>query len=98
MRTRTSRRRPRASAPSTVPRTMARVLWWLPPEDGAADDVDAAPASVAELVNLDVGLTDIEVIGLVEDVEELVLEVVLELDVELAVLCASEARMDVTSL
>ena len=38
-------------------------------EDDAVDEVAAAPASEAELVNLDDGLTDIEVIDLVEDVE-----------------------------
>jgi hypothetical protein len=66
--------------------------------DDAADEVAAAPASEAELVNLDDGLTDIEVIDLVEDVEELALEEVLELDVEVAVFWAMEARMDVTSV
>jgi hypothetical protein len=68
------------------------------PDDGAAVDVDAAPASVAELVNLDDGLTDIDVIDLEEDAEELELEEVLELDVEVAVFLASEARIDVTSV
>jgi hypothetical protein len=82
-------------------------------EDDAADEVAAAPANEAELVNLDDGLTDIEVIDLVEnveglvleevlklveDVEGLVLEEVLELDVEVAVFWATEARMDVTSV
>jgi hypothetical protein len=68
------------------------------PANGAADEVDAAPASEAELVNLGDGLTDLDVIDLVEDVEELVLVEVLELDVEVAVFWASEARMDVTSV
>jgi hypothetical protein len=67
-------------------------------EDDAVDEVAATPASEAELVNLDDGLTDIEVIDLVEDVEGLVLEEVLELDVEVAVFWATEARIDVTSV
>ena len=66
------------------------------PEDCAAGDVDAAPARVAELVNLDVGLIDVEVIELEDNVEELVVEIVLEL-VDVAVFWAWEARMDVTS-
>jgi hypothetical protein len=66
-------------------------------EDDAADEVATAPASEAELVNLNDELTDIDVIDLVEDVEGLVLEEVLELDVEVAVFWATEARMDVTS-
>jgi hypothetical protein len=67
-------------------------------EDDAVDEVAATPASEAELVNLDDGLTDIEVIDLVEDVEGLVLEEVLELDVEVAVFLVTEARIDVTSV
>lgn len=67
-------------------------------EDDAVDEVAVTPASEAELVNLDDGLTDIEVIDLVEDVEGLVLEEVLELDVEVAVFWATEARIDVTSV
>jgi hypothetical protein len=79
---------------------MARVLWWLPlvAEDDAADEVAAAPASEAELVSLNDGLADIDVIDLVEDVEGWVLEEVLELDVEVVVFWAMEARMDVTSV
>jgi hypothetical protein len=68
------------------------------PDDGPAVDVDAAPASVAELVNLDDGLTDIDVMDLEDDVEKLVLGEVVELDVEVAVFFASEARIDVTSV
>ncbi len=67
------------------------------PVDGAADDVDAAPASVAELVGLDEGLTDIDVIDRVDDVEELVLDDVPEL-VEVVVFVASDASIDVTSV
>jgi hypothetical protein len=67
-------------------------------EDDAVDEVAATPASEAELVNLDDGLTDVEVIDLVEDVEGLVLEEVLELDVEVAVILVTEARIDVTSV
>ena len=66
--------------------------------DDAVDEVAATPASEAELVNLDDGLTDIEVIDLVGDAEGLVLEEVLELDVEVVVFWAMEARMDVTSV
>ena len=66
--------------------------------DDAVDEVAAAPASEAELVNLDDGLTDIEVIDLVGDAEGLVLEEVLELDVEVVVFWAMEARIDVTSV
>jgi hypothetical protein len=100
MRTKIRRRSPSAKAPSTDPRAMARVLWWLPlvAEDDAVDEVAAAPASEAELINLDDGLTDIEVIDLVEDIERLLLEEVLELDVEVAVFWATEARIDVTSV
>jgi hypothetical protein len=55
MRTKTRRRSPSAKAPSTDPRAIARVLWWLPlvAEDDAVAEVAAAPASEAELVNLD---------------------------------------------
>jgi hypothetical protein len=79
---------------------MARLLWplLLLPEDGATDDVDAAPAREAGLVILDDESTDFDVIDVAEDVEELVLEEVLELFVDVAVTCASEARMDVTSV
>ena len=66
--------------------------------DDAVDEVAATPASEAELVNLDDGLTDIEVIDLVGDAEGLVLEEVLELDVEVVVFWAMEARIDVTSV
>ena len=66
--------------------------------DDAVDEVAAAPASEAELVNLDDGLTDVEVIDLVEDAEGLVLDEVLELDVEVAAFWATEARIDVTSV
>ena len=66
--------------------------------DDAVDEVAAAPASEAELVNLNDGLTDVEVIDLVEDAEGLVLEEVLELDVEVAVFWAMEARIAVTSV
>lgn len=68
------------------------------PADDAVDEVAAAPAIEAELVNFDDGLTDVEVIDLVEDAEGLTLEEVIELDVEVAVFWATEARIDVTSV
>ena len=90
MRTRTRSRKPSARAPSTDPRTIASVLW--PSRlltNGAADDVDAAPAGVAKLVNLDDGLAGIDLVDFAEDAEELMLEKVLELDVRVTVFCTS---------
>jgi hypothetical protein len=50
-------------------------LWPSRPlTDGAADDVDAAPASAAVLVNLNDGLAGIDVVDFAEDAEELMLE------------------------
>lgn len=95
-------RSPRAKAPKTDPRMMAKLLWcglWLF-EDEAADVVDAAPASEAELIVVEEGVTFIEVM----DDDEVVVEVVegvvdaLEFGVEVAVVCASEARIEVTSV
>jgi hypothetical protein len=57
--------------------------------NGAADDVDAAPAGVAKLVNLDDGLAGIDLVDFAEDAEELMLEKVLELDVRVTVFCTS---------
>ena len=83
-------RKPSARAASTDPSTIASVFWPSRPlTDGAADDVDAAPASAAELVTLSDGLAGSDVVDLAEDAEELIVEKALELDVEVTVFCTS---------